>query len=139
MLGKTMLSDRNSNVFLERPNSFSKSSFKAPKFEQKITIEEEISTEQQLFGEENFTRLEVFQEVIDEHTNQLNNELSIDGRTNEEVKVRNNKKRRHTKKNTKAILMAYQDKFNQLTDSQKQQVVNYTMDAVLDRVEERKY
>ena len=49
------------------------------------------------------------------------------------------KAKRKSRKNIKALSIVLLDKFNSLTNDQKQKVVNYTMDAVLEKNKERRY
>ena len=59
----------------------------APRFEQIIEIEDEICTENQLVENSNSTKLEVYQEVIDQKQHQLDSELTFNIQPKEESKL----------------------------------------------------
>ena len=105
-------------------------------------MKDEICTENQLVENSNSTKLEVYQEVIDKEQHQLDSELTFNIRPKEESKLEiphKSKAKRKSRKNNKALSIVLLDKFNSLNDEQKQKVVNYTMDAVLEKNEERRY
>ena len=107
-----------------------------------IKFEDELCTENQHVENFNSTKLEVYQEVIDEEQNQLNSYMALNIRPKEESKLEiphKSKAKRKSRKNNKALSIVLLDKFNSLNDEQKQKVVNYTMDAVLETNEERRY
>ena len=107
-----------------------------------IIVEDELCTENQHVENFNSTKLEVYQEVIDEEQNQLNSYMALNNLPKEESKFKiphKTKIKRYSRRNNKALSIVLLDKFNSLSDEQKQKVVNYTMDAVLEKNEERRY
>ena len=112
------------------------------RFDQMIIVEDKICTENQLVENSCSTKLHIYQEVIDEEKYQLNNYMALNNQPKEESKYEiphKTKVKRYGRKNNKALSIVLLDKFNSLNDEQKQKVVNYTMDAVLEKNEERRY